>query len=68
MKKRKHMKNLFMNTLKRPDGAFMFWLAQKSLPAYTSYRKQTQPINNYEFYGTLAMIIIALLALKIIFQ
>jgi hypothetical protein len=61
------MKNYSTYILEKHAGSFMFWLAQQYLPAYNNYKKQIQPINNHEFYGTLTMIIIALLALKMIF-
>ena len=67
MKKKKYMKNQSTYILKRHADSFIFWLAQQSLPAYKSHKRQIQPVNNYEFYVTLVMILIAFLALKMIF-
>ncbi len=51
---------------KNRTNLFMFWLIQQLAPP--GIDQKNKPVSNFEFLGTMAMIIIALAVLKIAFK
>jgi hypothetical protein len=57
-----------MNTYPKLEEPFVFWLIRQYLPAVEYKEEEVQPINNREFYNIMGMIVLAFVALDIIFH
>ncbi len=57
-----------MNSYQKLHEPFIFWLAQNFLPSIKDHEEDVPPVDSREFWGTLIIIVAALIALKIIFN